>query len=110
MNFSYESNSDSSCPSLAKLSSRVPRRAMTTSNEGALGVAHDDTVVGYVLVDEGVRTDEHVVADGHASSNRCAVPNLNHPRAVYINRAVLRGGWIRALPSFAIPREYKYLT
>ena len=153
MNFSYESNSDSSCPNLAKLSSRVPRRAMTTSNEGslrvppvlgsksqknsekmsfggnppltfrgvsapaavevccliklrcttllqvgvdathdALGVAHDDTVVGYVLVDEGVRTDDYVVADGHAGSNRCAVPNLNHPRAVYINRAVLRGG------------------
>lgn len=92
MNFSYESNSDSSCPSLAKLSSLVPRRAMTASNEGALGgVAHDDTVVGYVLVDEGVRTNDYVVADGHAGSNRCAVPNLNHPRAVYINRAVLRG-------------------
>ena len=58
----------------------------------ALGVAHDDTVVEYVLVDEGVRTDDYVVANGHAGSNRCAVPNLNHPRAVYINRAVLRGG------------------
>lgn len=76
----------------------------------APGVAHDDTVVGYVLVDEGVRTDDYVVADGHASSNRCAVPNLNHPRMVYINRAVLRGGWIRALSSLAIPREYKFLT
>lgn len=54
-------------------------------------VAHDDTVDGYVLVDEAIRTDDYVVADGHAGSNRCAVPNLNHPRAVYINRAVLRG-------------------
>lgn len=152
MNFSYESNSGSSCPNLAKLSSRVPRRAMVASNEGSLrapsvlgsksqknseklffggnppftlrgvpapavvevcrliklrctmllqvgvdvahdvlGVAHDDAVVGYVFVDEGVRADDYVVADGHADSNRCAVPNLNHPRAVYINRAVLRG-------------------
>lgn len=74
------------------------------------GVAHDDTVDGYVLVDEGVRTDDYVVADGHAGSNRCAVPNLNHPRAVYINRAVHRGGWIRALSSLANPREYKFLT
>lgn len=57
----------------------------------ALGVAHDDTVVGYVFVDEGVRTDDNVVADGHADSNRCAVPNLNHPWPVYISRAVLRG-------------------
>lgn len=75
----------------------------------ALGVAHDDTVVGYVFVDEGVRTDDYVVADGHADSNRCAVPNLNHPWPVYISRAGLEG-WISALRSLTIPREYKFLT
>ena len=100
----------------------------------ALGVAYDDAVVGHVLADEGVRTDDNVIADdhalkdgrvhadedvvsnlhtpgaaeavvhaledapvvavrqdGHSSSNRYVVANLNHPGTRCVNHAVLRG-------------------